>query len=366
MAFALGLSLVTGRFFYRRVLGSRGGGGSTLLRWAYLVLWVAPAFALVGFVTVAPSFFAALEPLASGFPSTPGVLLLAAFPIPFSAFAAFLAPTGGHLALGPGTATIVVAAMAGYAGLAGGVLSWVYGSVGRLAGPVPAVVRPGPAPQYRLRPQRAPWAVMTKDLRLASRTPGFAFLVLLPVLDALALGLLTYARAAAQAATSLALGAVSAAALLATFFGPAFFAIEVIAYSYGRTLPLPDRAVVVGKATLVAAIYLVSGGLVLGLAGLRIPAPLVFAGFVAAELPAVLAATLLELGLLFRWARRRATPVPNLYSGAWNAFVVTLPGLAIAAFPLLLDQVRGLGTMALAAVAELVVIAPVVLGRDGR
>jgi hypothetical protein len=364
VVFALALSLVTGRFFARRVVGSRGGGGRTVVRWAYLALWVAPAFALVAFVTAAPSFFGALAPLAGGAPSVPGVLLLAAFPVPFSVFAAMAAPAPGRLGLGPVGELLVVAAMAGYAALAGVAASWVYNSVGEVGRPALAPPAPAPNPEYRLRPQSPPWAVITKDLRLASRTPGFAFLVLLPVLDALALGVLTYARAAAQAATSLALGAVTAAALLATFFGPAFFAIEVIAYSYGRTLPLAERSIVLGKTTLVASIYLVSAALVLGLAGLRIPAPVAFGGFVAAELPSVVAATLLELGLLFRWARRRGTPVPNLYTGAWNAFVVTIPGLVVATAPLLADVTRGLGTMALVAVAELAVIAPLVLGRN--
>src|SRR5208283_1831019 len=84
--------------------------------------------------------------------------------------------------------------------------------------------------------------------------------------DAGALGLLTYATPAQNpVAASLALGAVTTAALLATFFGPAFFAIEVIAYSYGRSLPLSNRSVILGKVALIGSMYLIAAALIVGL-----------------------------------------------------------------------------------------------------
>src|SRR5208282_4173149 len=43
VAFALALSFVTGRFFVRKIQGSRGGGGRTVVRWAHLLLWLIPA-----------------------------------------------------------------------------------------------------------------------------------------------------------------------------------------------------------------------------------------------------------------------------------------------------------------------------------
>jgi len=214
-------------------------------------------------------------------------------------------------------------------------------------------------------------AVLVKDLRIASRTPGYAFLILLPILDAGALGLLTYATPAQNpAAASLALGAVTTAALLATFFGPAFFAIEVIAYSYGRTLPLSNRSVVFGKVALICLMYLTAAGLIIAFTLLRFFQPFTFVAFGLAELPAVLGAAFLELGLLFRWARRRGLAITNLYAGAWFAVLVSIPGLLMAGLPpLLFDLVQhsgtvvGLEVMALVALAELAIGAPVALGR---
>jgi predicted permease len=214
-------------------------------------------------------------------------------------------------------------------------------------------------------------AVLTKDVRIASRTPGYAFLILLPILDAAALGLLTYATPTQDpTAASLALGAVTTAALLATFFGPAFFAIEVVAYSYGRSLPLSNRSIVLGKVALIALMYLIGAALILGFTLLRLFDPFTFGGFILAELPAVVGAAFLELGLLFRWARRRGLAITNLYSGAWFAVFVSVPGLIMAGLPpLLFDIVRpagldlGLGVMALASVIELAIATPIALGR---
>jgi len=207
---------------------------------------------------------------------------------------------------------------------------------------------------------------MTKDLRTASRTPGYAFLILLPILDSVAIGLVTLADAPGRAAAqSLALAAVVAAALLATFFGPAFFSIEVVAYSYGRSLPLSNRSVILGKAALMVIVYLLAGVIVLGITLVRVSAPWVFLGFVAAEFPAVLAAALLELGILFRWSRARGVPVSNLYAGAWTALVVAIPGLVVAAAPLLAYGTFGFVVMAALSVGELAVCAPLTLGREG-
>jgi predicted permease len=205
-----------------------------------------------------------------------------------------------------------------------------------------------------------PWAVLVKDLRTASRTPGFAFLILLPLLDALAIGLWTYSSNTTSAnAFSLGSGAVATAALLATFFGPAFFAIEVMGYSYTRTLPIAQRSLLAGKIALIALLYLVSATVVLGVTIVKVDQPVVFLAFIAAEFPAVLGAAMTELGLLFIVARRRGLPIVNLYTGAWWLTLVAIPGVLLAGIPLVLywvlsvgNPVNALYVMALVGLAE--------------
>jgi len=372
VVYALALSLLTGRFFLRRVQGSRGGGGRTVVRWAYLVLWLVPAFAMFAFITAAPAFFSALASLSTQGPSLAGALLAAAFPFSFAALPAISAGGTSSVAiLSPTIDLVLSAAVVGYLALALWSVIWLAGSVRTLLylpvrNAVAFPTRPAP-----LRAMGNARAVLTKDLRIASRTPGYAFLILLPILDAAALGLLTYATPAQNPVTSsLALGAVTTAALLATFFGPAFFAIEVVAYSYGRTLPLSNRSVILGKVSLIAIMYLLGAALILGFTLLRFFAPFTFGAFVLAELPAVVAAAFLELGLLFRWARRKGLAITNLYTGAWFAVLVSVPGLIFAGLPPLVFNLAqpsgldlGLGLMALVAAAELALATPIAFGR---
>ncbi|MGP8078380.1 MAG: hypothetical protein ACLQD8_04550 [Thermoplasmata archaeon] len=361
--FALALSLVTGRFFVRRIQGARGGGGGSVVRWMLLLLWLLPSFAILGFVTAGFRFLFLLVDVAGQGASLLRDLLYSAYPVPFALLTGVAAHGTAGAGLDPGAAFAAGMAAAGYVALAAWATVWLFREIRELGHlPFSPAAAP-PRTSHELRPQPAAWAVLTKDVRIASRTPGYAFLLLLPILDAVALGLLTVVDAPqAAAARGLALGTVTAAALLATFFGPAFFAIEVVAYSYGRTLPLRDRSVVIGKTALIALIYLSASLIVLVLASVRVFEPLLFAAFIAAELPAVLAAAFVELGWLFRRARTSGFPVANLYSGGWVAFLVAVPGLFVAGAPLLVYHYVGLPGMALVAVAELAVLAPFGLG----
>ncbi len=364
VVFALALSLVTGRFFVRRVQGAGGGRAGTVVRWTLLVLWLLPVFGLLAFVTASPPILRGIAALSVG-GSRPAELLAAVYPLTLALWPPLA--TGTLLAaLPPAVPLIALLWTAIYLGLTAYAVVWLSGALAELGHLPPETPAASPVSALVLRPTAPARAVLTKDLRLASRTPGFAFLILLPLLDAVALGLVTYAGApGASAARGVALGAVSAAALLATFFGPAFFALEVIAQSYGRTLPLAPRSMALGKVALVGMIYLAAGGIVLAITVARVPAPLLFAGFVAAELPAVLAAGLLEIGILYRWGRRRGLPVTNLYVGSWTVIAVAIPGLVLAGLPLLAYLSLGFVPMVLVALVELALAAPFSLGGGG-
>ncbi|HUI38775.1 MAG TPA: hypothetical protein VLY85_03990 [Thermoplasmata archaeon] len=335
LVFAFALSLATGRFFVRHVQGSPGGFGHAALRWLYLVLWATPAFAMYGFLTFGPRFVDWVSSLASTGPSAPLDALFAVFPFPLAALPGLAAASGASGTAGTSVPwAVVLLASAAYGALLVLVGTWLAtaparysreGTEGRLVARRPV----------RLLPTSAAMAVVTKDLRVASRTPGFAFLILLPLLNAVAIGVWTLLSGPTfNDVFNIATAAVATAALLATFFGPAFFAIEVMGFSYTRTLPLSERSLVLGKVTLITSLYLTAATIVLGLALTRVFDPGAFAGFILAELPAVAAAALFELGILTRVARRRGMPITNLYSGGWWATAVSLPGILVAGVPI--------------------------------
>lgn len=367
VVFAVALALVTSRFFVRRVQGARGGGGGTLVRWLYLLLWILPAFGLLGVVVASPPYFRALAHLAAASPSVGALALAATFPLSLAMWPSWFATGGASLGVSSSVGATFLVAGALSLGLAASAILWLYASVARIAElPLTALAAP-PLLRVDLHPQRPSSAVLTKDLRLASRTPAYAFLLLLPLLDSVALGLVTFVGPPGSGpARAVALGAVSAAALLATFFGPAFFALEVIAQSYGRTLPLAPRSMAFGKLILVVALYLASGGIVLAITSLRIHEPLVFAAFVFAELPAVVAAGLLELAVLFRWTRAKGLPVTSLYAGTWNVLLVALPGIAVVTVPLAAYVLAGVAVMAVVSSAALLTVGPWAVARGIR
>lgn len=372
VVFAFALALVTGRFFLRRVQESHGGGGHAVVRWVYLVLWAIPAFGIYSFVTVAPAFFGALAALVAHGSAAILNAALSAFPFPLALLPSLaVAPlrSSGF----PGLSLVVVPVTAVVYGLAALYASvWLFGAPRRLIHLPPGVPETERAHPLRVVTSRVGWAILVKDLRTASRTPGYAFLILLPLLDAGVIGLYTYLSVPAPSDVfNLGAAAVATAALLATFFGPAFFAVEVMGYSYTRSLPVSDRSLLLGKVYLIAVLYLVASGLVLGLTLLRVFAPFLFLAFVFAELPAVLAAALLELGILFRRARKTGLPIVNLYAGAFWAIAVALPALFLAGLPLAVFQaLRAEGSglalplMATIALAELGVFLPFALRGD--
>jgi predicted permease len=369
VVFAISLALLSGRFFVRHIQGARGGIAQTTARWAYLVLWAVPAFAMYGFITIAPAFLRYVAGLVIDGPSSSLDLIFLAFPFPLTTLPAWGIGLSTSGAFGLDPSPVLFAALLYVAALAS-TGWWLSSAPLRLAVETPMATISNAAPNFRLRTGSIPAAVLRKDLRTASRTPGFAFLVLLPLLDAGALGIWTYiANPKPTDVFELAAAAVSSAALLATFFGPAFFAVEVYGYSYTRTLPLSGRSLLLGKVTLVAIIYLLSSAIVVVMTLLRIFSPGLFLAFVAAEFPAILAAAFLEFGLLFHRAERKGLPITNLFAGAWWAAAVSIPGLIVAGTPIVLyDSLKaGAGglpaalAMGILALLELAVTVPFAL-----
>jgi hypothetical protein len=370
---AMAFAVATGRFFVRNVQGSPGGHRATVLRWAYLVLWGAPAFALFGFVALAPRFLNFVGTLAFYGPARELGGLLAAYPFAFALLPALAAsPGAGGLVPIPGGTLGVVALLAVYAVPVTFAANWLLTAPGKLAAlTTPGQIRRAEGEVVRVRP--APLAILVKDLRLASRTPAFAFLILIPLGDATLLGLWTaFSPLGTADPAQLAEAAVASAALLATFFGPAFFAIEVMSYSYARSLPLTGRNLLIGKTTLILLLYSIAASVVLLLTLVRYYQPLEFGTFLLAEVPAVAAAALFQLGILLAVARRRGLPLVNLYTGAFWLVAVSVPGLFVAGTPLALYALlapsgiwRALAVMGAVAGAEFAAIASVTLTRFG-
>ena len=333
VVFALALGLATSRYFVRRVHGSSGGWPSAAARWLLLCLWTLPALALYGVLTFTGPLLGLVDGLRNAAGPTAVDALCLAWPLPLALLPPLAAgvPTG---AVGPAFGWVIAAGAVGYGLVGAAAVRWL-GRAPRELGVAAAAVSRSAAPLGPLHRRPPPLAVVAKDLTSASRVPGFAFLILLPVFESAALGTWTLLhRPTVAEAGGIVLAALASAAFVATFFGPAFFAIELQGYAYTRSLPLSARTLLAGKVGFIGSLYLVAAGLALALVSLRVSLPPVLGLALAAELPAVLAAATLELGLLLRLARRRGVAVVNLYTGAWWGLVVEIPGLFVALAPL--------------------------------
>ncbi len=332
-ALALALSLLTAKFFSRSVSGASGGSLRSLaVRWLYLVLWTIPSLVITIFITFSVQIITALGDWELNAPLTLQAVF-ALFPFPFGLLAASFATPS--VAGGPSNSVTIALALVYFAVVAVSV-RWILraplalsritivSGARRLAGTRLIVTRPS-------------MAILKKDLRIASRTPAYAFLLLLPLLDAFVLGLFTYLGSPAPIlAQRYAFAGVTVAVLLATFFGPVFFATEVIGFSLTRTLPLSQRTLILSKTSLIALVYLMAFGVVAVLVASRVNDFPAFVLFAVIELPAVIAAAFLEIGVLLERAKRTGVPIASLYSGAWWTTLVVVPGLVVSVAPLVL------------------------------
>jgi predicted permease len=363
IVFALLLALKASQFFVERVQSSGGGSQKTVARWVFLVAWSIPAFSIYGFLALSGDFLGWLSGLANQGALGTLYLVFSVFPMSFAMLPPYVAglPITGVNAYDAYGSIVALAGSAGYLFLMLVATGWLSTAPRRLyLTTAPASVDTFARPPTFVRRSR-PMSVLVKDLRIASRTPPFALLVILPLLDALAVGVFTFVSTpVTRDVFRIGVAAVSTAALLATFFGPAFFAIEVIGYSYTRALPISPRSLLVGKVMLVTFVYLAAAGVVLGLTAARLFSPVLFAAFAAAELPAIIGAAIVEFGILVLRAERKGLSIVNLYSSAWSAMIVAIPGLLIAGTPLLLfdflqgaSNIEALEAMALASLLAL-------------
>lgn len=330
--FALSLSLVTAGFFARTVSGSTGGSLRNLLaRWTFLILWTVPSLAITIFIVFSVQILGTLGQWELVQPGSLA-LLFGVFPFPFAwVIASAAIPTTAP----PAYMALWTVALGAYSVLLILAGEWLLTAPLRLGRTV-AAVAPSPPRSWRLRTTSPTVAVLAKDLRIASRTPAYAFLLLLPLLDAFVLGLFTYLGNPNPAmADRYASAAVTVAVLLSAFFGPVFFATEVMGFSLTRTLPLTQRTLMMGKSALITIVYIIAFLLVALLVASRIHDFPIFLLFGSAELPAIVAAALLEMGILVWRAEKTGVPLTSLYSGAWWVTMVSVPGLLVAGTPLI-------------------------------
>jgi len=180
--FAIALTVGLARFFYSRV--TAGGGRSswqTLVRLLFMIIWILPtvgAYLLVSFAGSIVQFLTSI----TGSLSSALHFLVFIFPFSFGFLASYLTfPSAqGYTVplLGFSIASSILYTCAGYF-----CYRWVVRTARTIGGGGVFASRKGMVEDTRIKPQ-IPWiGIVRKDLRVASRSPSFASLFLLPAVQ---------------------------------------------------------------------------------------------------------------------------------------------------------------------------------------
>lgn len=326
--FALTLTVGLARFFYSRV--AVGGGQSrwkTVLRFAFMLVWILPTFGSYFVMSFAGQIAESAVSLTQNLASVTH-LIAALYPFSFSflvSYATFFHNVD-YLVLG-----LSAASSLGYLALAAYCLRWVTRTIRRLGGAGFGSVSREIVRNTFIHPQR-PWlGIIRKDLRIASRSPSYASLFFLPALQT---ALLAVSFSSLDAGFSSTLGVLTGVSMVTLLLPPTMFSIEGLASAYTKSLPVTRRMLIFAKMVLTAITYLLS------LATLFIVATFLrrdftyILAFGAMHTFSVTAGTLLELTILTRKFWHEDFTMSNVYARLSTFVSVLIPAYIIAWTPI--------------------------------
>ncbi len=327
--FALALTIGLARFFYSRV--AAGGGKSnwkTLLRLFFMLLWILPTLGTYLIISFAENIVGVFAVVARGFSSYFQVLVLI-YPFSFG----FLASSATFLhEIGPLATALSIGASLGYVILAGYSLKWVMGAVGGIQSKGTGFGARATAKDTYIRSQASWLGILRKDLRVASRSPSYASLLLLPAIQTIVLAVSF--SSLGETGFNTALGTFLGISLITLLVPPTTFSIEGLASAYSKSLPLRKRTLMFAKIALATLAYALSMA-TLFLATLffgRDPYYVLVYGFMHAF--SVIAAIILEVMILTKRFWKEGFALGNVYAGLLIFLVTILPGIVISWLPI--------------------------------
>ena len=328
--FALALTTISAQFFYQRV--ARAGGKSklqTFLRFGFMLVWLLPTFAAYFVVNFAGQIVQSFAYLAQGFSSISRILVLV-YPFSYGFLVSYVTSPHGvdNITLGLSITASVAYMVAAYY-----CLRWLALTV-RKIGVAGFAASPREIVKDTLVKPQIPWlGIIRKDLRVASRSPSFATLFLLPIIQTIVVAI-TFSSFS-QVGPSTALGILTGISMITLLLPPTLLAIEGLASSYTRHLPMKKRTMITAKTVLSAVTYVISM-IVLSIIAVLLGKSFSFVltlGMIHAF--SVSAAIMLELTILLRKFWKEGFAVGNVYSRITTYIMILIPGYIVAAIPII-------------------------------
>ena len=326
--FGLTLTIGLAKFFYSRVAG--GGGRSkwkTLTRFLFMLVWMVPAFGTYFVINFADVIIRSFLWFTQLFGSSLQLLVIV-FPFSFGFFISFLS---GSQAVNIPSIVLSIISSIGYVFLAIYCFRWVTNTMRKIgSGGILKVDRES-VKDTLLRPRTPLFGIIRKDLAIASRSPSYAILFLLPALQ---VAILAVSFSSFESGLFVTLGVLTGISMTTLVLPPTMFSIEGLASSYTRSLPLRKKTLILAKTLLALFIYIIS-----------IIALLVIALFFKKDftmeiifgvlnLFSIASASMLELTILARKFWKEGFALGNLYARLFTFILILVPGYIVAGIPM--------------------------------
>lgn len=327
--FALTATVSLAGFFYSRV--SHGHGRSkyhSLLRLAFMLVWVLPTFAAYFVVQFAGEIVGFFASLTSGFALFSQVLVLI---YPFS-FGFLISSATQTASLNVELLTLSAVSSSAYLVASYFCLRWVTRTIGRIGARGTVAVLRETVEDTWIKPQMPLLGMIRKDLRIASRAPSYASLFLLPAIQTVILAMSF--SSFSDVTLNVALGILTGVSLTTLLIPPTLLSIEGLASAYLKSLPTDKRTLIEAKTMLSTVIYALSM-LVLLLALMvlgRDPSLMLLLG--GMQTFSMVAAIMLETTILVRKFWKEDFALGNIYARLSTYILVLIPGFIVALVPI--------------------------------
>lgn len=359
--FALALTIGLSKLFYSKIVG--GGGSSkyrTVMRFFYMLIWILPSFGIYLVMNFATQI---LQAFAYSLQMSGAYTFALALIYPFSLGFAVASATFPHkISLALAAVSVISTFM--YVALGYFGLNYMGSTIKRISSGGVIIASKTFVRDLVIRPKSAFSGIIIKDLRVASRSPSYASILMLPALQTVIL--LVSLLGLANINLTAVLIFLAGVSLISLTVAPMLFSAETLASAYMRSLPLKRRTVVAAK-TFLSTLTFVGCVIVLAIVVLYLRRELISAiAFGLVQAIPVAAGCLFELLLLTRtfWGVELAPS--NIYTNLSTFIMVLIPGIALCLIPMAICFITGFSNILYAlaifltiATLEFVVVAAV-------
>ncbi len=256
---AIAVMLILALYFYTRIQTSGGSRLNNIIRILFIILWVA---AIMGFSLSFQLLNIIIPLLASLSIQLAPIWNILFFGYPFS-MGTFVVLASGIPGTPPLWIDLLVVLL--YGGLAILGVRWARNflqgvGTGNIAVSSTGVVRP-----VSLKVSRVGVALLRKDIRIATRTPGQAIMFFLPFLTMIPV-LLQFTFNLSVVHVSDVIIFIVIPTVMLSFYSIFFLSVEARGMAYTMTLPLPTKRILLAKAHLITLMSIVIPVLVLAFA----------------------------------------------------------------------------------------------------